>query len=70
MCVDIEQHDAIKRRLRARRITFVSIAQELGVSPVTVTRVSQGYRKSDRIQRSIAEKLGVSPEVLWPGKYV
>lgn len=66
---DIERHDGIKRRLRAKHITFVQIAKELGVSGVTVTCVSQGRSRSDRIQQAIADKLGVEPASLWPDRY-
>lgn len=69
MCVDFERHDEIKRRLRARRVTFLSIATELGVSREYVTMVCQGNRKSHRIQQAIASKLGVNPQTLWPEKY-
>ncbi|EKF42409.1 helix-turn-helix domain-containing protein [Nitratireductor rhodophyticola] len=69
MHVDIERHDWIKRQLRRRKITFAKIAEELGVSCVSVTMVCQGHRSSQRVQQAIADKLGVEPCHLWPGKY-
>lgn len=70
MHLDFERHDEIKRRLRAKRVTFLSIAQELGISREYVTMVCQGHRNSHRIQQAIADKLGVTPESLWPEKYI
>ncbi|AIN83999.1 MULTISPECIES: helix-turn-helix domain-containing protein [Brucella] len=67
--VDFERHDLIKRRLRARGITFVEIANELGVSTVAVSRVCQGRARSARVQTAIAQKLGVEPSSLWPERY-
>ncbi|THK34057.1 DNA-binding protein [Ensifer sp. MPMI2T] len=69
MSVDIARHDEIKRLLRARRVTFLTIATEVGVSREYVTMVCQGHRSSHRIQQAIANKLGVTPESLWPQKY-
>lgn len=69
MLLDIERHDAIKRQLRARRVTFVDIAKELGITQVAVTRVCQGHARSIRIERAIADKLEVPPRNLWPDRY-
>lgn len=69
MEVDIERHDAIKRRLRARKITFVKIAQDLGISQPAVTRVCQGYARSIRVEEAIASGLNVTPKSLWPDRY-
>ncbi|MCX8281520.1 helix-turn-helix domain-containing protein [Phyllobacterium sp. 0TCS1.6C] len=69
MRVDIERHDSIKRRLRAEKITFVKIAEELGITQVAVTRVCQGRAKSERVQQAIAAKLGVRASSLWPDRY-
>ena len=67
--VDLELHDSIKRRLRARNITFSSIAAEAGCSVSTVTMVSQGYRRNVRVEDLISEALGLSPQALWPHRY-
>jgi Ner family transcriptional regulator len=69
MQVDIERHDAIKRQLRARRVTFVRIAKELGITQVAVTRVCQGHIRSTRVEQAIASKLEVPPGSLWPDRY-
>ncbi|NDW02688.1 MULTISPECIES: helix-turn-helix domain-containing protein [unclassified Salipiger] len=34
-----------------------------------MTVVSQGYRKSHRIQKAIAKQLGITPQQLFPDRY-
>lgn len=46
------------------------IANELGVSEALVSRVIKGEATSRRVARSIAEKLGTTPENIWPDRYV
>lgn len=50
--------------------SLAQIARELGVTPTTVTIVSQGFRRSRRIEAAIAARLGVAPARLWPERYV
>ncbi|NKC52234.1 transcriptional regulator [Ochrobactrum cytisi] len=69
MRVDIERHDAIKRRLRAKRITFTKIAEELGITSVAITRVCGGHGRSERVEYASADKLGTTPQELWPDRY-
>lgn len=69
MSIDFEKHDGIKRALRARKITFVQIARDLGVTSGAVSRVCQGRTRSHRIQKEIAGKLGTDPSSLWPERY-
>ena len=69
MSVDIEKHDEIKRMLRARKVTFATIAKRLGVSAGAVTMVSQGHRSSIVIAREIAHHLNVTPSDLWPSRF-
>ncbi|WCR14008.1 helix-turn-helix domain-containing protein [Paracoccus seriniphilus] len=69
MQLDIERHDHVKRRLRALRVTFVDIAAELGCRPSLVTMVSQGHRRSERIEQAIAGHLKLSPSEIWPDRY-
>lgn len=69
MPVDLLQHENIKMRLRIVGSSLAAIARELGVTGTTVTSVSQGYRRSRRIESAIAEKLGSSSEALWPARY-
>jgi len=65
----LEQHERIKMRLRLAGCSLAGVARELGVAATTVTSVSQGYRRSRRIESTIATKLGVSPSTLWPDRY-
>lgn len=69
MCPDIETHEIVKARLRIAGTSLSAIARELSVSHSTVTIVSQGHRKSARIQEMIASKIGVEPQDIWPDRY-
>ena len=62
-------HERVKMRLRLVGSSLSEIARELEVRPTTVTSVSQGYRRSRRIEAAIAAKLGISPDRLWPERY-
>ncbi|EQD70196.1 hypothetical protein B1A_06422, partial [mine drainage metagenome] len=64
-----EQHERIKMRLRLAGSSLAAVARELGVAATTVTTVSQGARRSRRIEAGIAAKLGVGPAELWPERY-
>lgn len=55
--------------LRVAGSSLAEVARELGVTGTTVTSVSQGYRRSRRIESAIASKLGVAPGSLWPDRY-
>lgn len=65
----LEQHERIKMRLRIAGSSLAEVARELDVAGTTVTSVSQGYRRSRRIEMAIASKLGVTPTDLWPDRY-
>lgn len=67
--VDIANHDAIKRDLRALGIKLVDIATDLRCPPSLVTMVSQGKRRSEEIELAIASRLNRSPAELWPDRY-
>ena len=67
--VDIELHDAIKRRQKARSITLSSIAADAGYGLSMVTMVSQGHRTNALVEKPIAEKLGEHPDTLWPNRF-
>jgi len=69
MVVDLEKHERVKYLLRTRGTSFAKIAKALGVSQGNVTMVSQGHRRSRRIQAEIARCLGQSPEELFPDRY-
>ena len=56
-------------RLRLAGSSLAAVARELGVRATTVTSVSQGYRRSRRIESAIAGKLGLTAEALWEDRY-
>lgn len=57
-------------RLRLAGTSLAQIARDLGVTPTTVTSVSQGDRRSRRIERTIAQHLSTTPAKLWPERYL
>lgn len=65
----LEKHERIKMRLWIAGSSLADVARELDVAATTVTSVSQGYRRSRRVETAIATKLGVLPNTLWPDRY-
>ena len=63
------QHESIKMRLRLQGSSLAEVARELAVTRTTVTAVSQGRCRSQRIEAAIAVKLGMNVEQLWPERY-
>lgn len=64
-----KRHERIKMRLRLAGTSLSQIARALDVQPTTVTAVSQGLRRSRRIEEKIAEALATSAAKLWPDRY-
>jgi len=48
---------------------MAEIARTLGIKQSSVTVVSQGYRRSHRVQSAIATQLGTTPQKLFPDRY-
>jgi lambda repressor-like predicted transcriptional regulator len=65
----LDRHERIKMRLRVAGSSLANVARQLGVAPTTVTTVSQGYRRSRRIEAAIAHELQTSAKELWPERY-
>lgn len=63
------RHEQIKARLHDRGRSLRGIARELDVLPSTVTIVSQGLRRSRRIEAAIAAAFETTPEALFPDRY-
>lgn len=61
-----ERHEFIKSRLRLLDTSLAAEGRKLGVSRVTMTSVSNGTHSSERIQKHLAETLGLPAEDLWP----
>ena len=64
--MSIAKHDAIKGALRLRGTCLADVAKALNVRSTTITVVSKGYRRSQRIETALAEALGMTHEQLWP----
>lgn len=64
-----KQHERIKMRLRMAGTSLAQIARDLGVAATTVTSVSQGARRSRRIENAIAHHLSTTAAKLWPERY-
>ena len=69
MSVDLQRHKLLKLRLRSKGSSFAQIARSLSVLQSSVTVVSQGYRRSHRIQEAIATELQTTPADIFPERY-
>lgn len=69
MTPNLVRHAEIRDRLRSAGSSISDVARELGVAHATVTIVSQGHRRSHRIQSALANKLGLEPIELFPERY-
>ncbi|WP_170362230.1 helix-turn-helix domain-containing protein [Ruegeria arenilitoris] len=69
LIVDLAKHEQIKCDLRLKGSSLAKLSRDIGRSISSVSTVSQGYRRSDYVQKAIAEKLGTTPEALWPERY-
>ena len=61
-----ERHEQIKEGLYAKGSSLKDIARDLGVSSAAISLVSMGRSRSQRIERALAQKLGIAPERLFP----
>lgn len=68
--IDLEKHEMTKAKLKIAKSSLTTIARELGVCHSSVTLVSQGYRRSARIETAIASKLGLATKELYPERYL
>lgn len=62
-------HERRKMELRLRGSSMRKVAAIVGVQPGSVTAVSQGRRRSRRIEEALAVALGTTPEQLFPDRY-
>jgi len=63
------RHQEIRDALKARGLTISDVARQLGLSQATITTVSQGYRRSARVEKHLAELLGTTCATLFPERY-
>jgi len=66
---NLEKHSLLKFRLSQNGTSMAKIARELGITNSSVTVVSQGYRRSKRVEKALAEALNTTPELLFPSRY-
>ncbi|WP_083554244.1 helix-turn-helix domain-containing protein [Paracoccus sp. SM22M-07] len=59
----------LKLRLRSKGSSLAQVARNLSVLQSSVTVVSQGYRRSHRIQEAIATELQTTPSDIFPERY-
>jgi lambda repressor-like predicted transcriptional regulator len=60
--------EEIKAALRMRGKTFRILADELGVTPSSISQTAHGAIKSPRIQAAISAVLERPASVIWPGQ--
>lgn len=66
---DLANHELLKFRLRhEKKLTLSEIAKRLNIKPGSVTAVSQGYRRSRRVEQALADALNTTPEKLFPDR--
>ena len=60
----------MKKKIRAlllmKDTTCAELAREVGVSRTWVSLVVNGHKRSDRIRKVVAQRLGVAVSDLWP----
>ncbi|MBM1817856.1 helix-turn-helix domain-containing protein [Pseudosulfitobacter pseudonitzschiae] len=70
MTLNRDRHEEIKYRLRQRGVSLVQIARDLEISAGSVTAVSQGHRRSRRVEQALADALETTPEELFPDRSI
>ncbi len=65
--VEPTRYQDVKQVLKSVGLSLTKGAAELDVRPATV--VSQGHRRSRRVEEAIAEKLGKTAQEIWPERY-
>lgn len=69
MKLDLERHEYLKFRVRQNKSSYAQIARELGIAAGTVTAVSQGYKRSKRVEQAIATCLQTTAQEIFPERY-
>ena len=62
----------IKAKLVEAGVAHVTIARRLDppVNPSAITHIIKGNMRSDRVQRAIAEAIGIDVSSIWPSIYI
>lgn len=64
-----KEHEYVKMALRLKGSSLSEVAKDLGVSAAAVTYASKGASSSNRIEKYIAQVLGVERSAIWPSRY-
>lgn len=62
---NLAKHETLKCALRLRKTSLADVARSLDVSAGSVTAVSQGHRRSRRIEAALAEAIGTTADELF-----
>lgn len=62
-------HADIKAALEKAGVTQVELAHRLGVTPMAIWQVIHGNSRSARIEREIADVIGLPLSTVWPAFY-
>jgi lambda repressor-like predicted transcriptional regulator len=63
---DLDAHEMLKARLRINGTSLAQLSRELGVTDSALTLVGKRMCRSRKIERALADALGVTPESLFP----
>lgn len=66
---ELAAHERLKAELRIRGTSLARIARELGVTDSALSLVGKGYHRSSRIEKALADAVGVTAEELFPHRY-
>jgi lambda repressor-like predicted transcriptional regulator len=58
--------ELIKAEMRMRGVTPAALADELGISRVSVSSVVSGQQKSRRVMEAVAKLIGKPVNQIWP----
>ena len=65
----LDAHERLKAELRIRGTSLAEIARDLNVSDSALTLVGKGFHRSQKIEKALADAVGMQPEALFPDRY-
>ncbi len=63
---DLDAHERMKAELRIRGTSLAQLARDLRVTDSALTLVGKRMCRSQKIEKALADALGVAPEALFP----
>ncbi|WP_353963113.1 helix-turn-helix domain-containing protein [Thioclava litoralis] len=66
----IAEREFVKSQLRIAGSSMAAVGRELGLTRSTVAGVVAGTCRSARVERAVAEKIGMPREQLWPSRFM